>query len=144
MDNSWSSDPFSLALEAHRHAGYPALNEKEQAHLLLGRNPNAIPALPKIPELDSLPGALMKRYVFLSRQSFRPYFIASDYIERSIQSHKNFPQHDGDFIVSLPDGKYKIIYQERGNILYEEGFENKDMLVNNLINKLFEKYQLGG
>ena len=95
----------------HEKLGFPTLSEQDQADLLLTNNPAIINKLTPGFRADFIPGALYRKYVTIHRETFRHYFIESDYFIRRKKVQRENPLLDGDWIREKKNGTFEVTRQ---------------------------------
>ena len=126
----------------HEKLGFPTLSEQDLADLLLTNNPDIINKLTPGFQAEFIPGALYRKYVTLSRETFLHYFMESDYFIRRKKVQRENPLLDGDFIQEKKNGTFEVTRQERGEIIEVTRYENKPALVDYLIDQIYFNWKL--
>ena len=123
----------------HEKIGFPPLSEKEQADILLWHDVAIINRLTPDFKADYIPPAVVKRYVTLSKDSFRTFFATSGYIEKLYENHLNYPQQDSHWVEKAKKRSgYEFKVQERGGLVHLEFFEDYEKVIDYFVDWIYK------
>lgn len=124
----------------HEKIGFPSISEQDQADMLIWHNPAIINKLTPGFEANFIPSEVGKRYISISKNSFRAYFKTSGYIEKLYENHQQFPMQDSQWVEKTEDSKYQLMVQERGGLVHIEFFESYDDMIDYFVDWKFKTF----
>ena len=129
----------NVLYQFHKQKGFPKLTDNQQCELLINSDYSIIQNL--FPEVknEPFPLEIIKHYITIDKQKFAVYFKQTEYIEKNVQQYLSNTQSDGTWVIKLKD-RYKLIFQEHGNIYGHQIFDNLNELEERLISLLYTQF----
>lgn len=126
--------------KAHEQIGFPEISEKEQADILIWHNVDIINNLTPNYKADYIPPSVAKKYIKLSKDKFRKYFIESGYLEKTYDTHLKYTWLDNKWVEKINDSKYQLKVQVRGILIHIESFEGYDTMIDFFVKRIYKTY----
>ena len=126
--------------EIHKGIGFPTISEKEQANILIWHDVEIINKLTPGLKAEYIPQEVARKYIKLTKDKFRVFFIASGYIEMLNETHLKYPKLDSQWVEKTKDSKYELNVQERGGLVHIERFDDYESVIDYFVDWLFKTY----
>ena len=126
--------------KVHEQIGFPELSEKEQADLLIWHNVNIINDLTPNYKTNNIPARVAKKYIKLSKEKLREFFIESGYLEKTYDTHLKYTWLDNKWVEKINDSKYQLKVQVRGILIHIESFEGYDTMIDFFVKRIYKTY----
>jgi len=126
--------------KVHEQIGFPELSEKEQADLLIWHKVNIINDLTPNYKTNNIPARVAKKYIKLSKEKLREFFIQSGYLEKIYDAHIKYKWVDSKWVEKVNDSEYQMKVQVRGVLIHIESFKNYDVMIDYFVNRIFKTY----
>lgn len=133
-------DENKRILLQHERIGFSSMDEQDQADLLIWHNVETINKLTPGFQADLIPIEVGKRYITLSKNRFREYFIKSGYIEKLNDIHRQSPKLDSQWVEQTSDSRYQLKVQERGGLVHIEFFDSYDEVIDYFVDWKFRTF----
>lgn len=124
----------------HEGIGFPTISEKEQADILIWHDAEIINRLTPGFKADYIPNEVAKKYIKLTKDTFRNLFITSGYIEQLYDTHLRYPKLDSKWVEKTKDSKYVLKVQERGGLVHIEHFDDYESVIDYFVDWFYKTY----
>ena len=124
----------------HEKIGFPPISDKEQADILIWHDVKILNNLTHDFKAGDIPPAVAKRYIKLTKDKFKQFFIKSGYIEKLYDTHLKYPMLDNKWVEKTKDSLYQLKVQVRGVLIHKEYFKNYGSMIDHFVDRLYKSY----
>lgn len=123
---------------AHEKIGFPSLNERDQAELLMENGLTILNSLTPKFKANYIPNSVLKKYVTITKEYFRVIYLKyGTFIHDSHKEHLKNVAVETSWVEITDEGKYLYKTSERGVSSLRKETDNYEDMVDYVIDIIF-------